>query len=966
MKYYNNTKFTLALLTSALITMACTPGDGSSDQQFTLTEIEAQTTNIDSDISLSTVTSPNVALNECSASNLPEGLSVAVSSDTMGCSITGSPTETSDNQMVAITGYSDNFEHTIEFSITIVPDQPFTLSAIDNQTVEITSSISINTTSSPNVSLNECNASNLPNGLSITVSPDSFGCVISGNSLESVTDQTVSITGSSTLNEDTIEFAITITNSLPIVEIPEDATFVFGEEITPLEMLSIGGKNITSCYLANIPDGLSYVVNDDATGCILTGTPEELLEMDARYFALYNSVGVGYDKINYEVIRPNTKPNLSNAGHLEAIQDNTIDDITLVNNDAGGGNLTSCHSEPALPDGLSVTADGDSCTISGASTVLVTDQSYTIVGTNEFGSDGATISITVSRDSARLTLDQDQVKAFLLKWNTVVKADHYSIYEKLGDEESTLLVTVGKDVAEYKRDITTLLDFPEAEYYMETCFDADKEECIVSDTKSSDPKLIKTIGFIKSSNPGIQDQFGSAIELSGDGKTMAVCAPNEESGSTGINGDQTDNSVDNAGAVYIFVDSGNNDWSQQAYIKSDAPIEDDRFCGRHIYRPWAASSAIALSDDGNTLAVGAVGSETVFVFERTGTTWAQTHKLTASNAGIDEFGRSIDMDAAGTRIIVGANKEDCKGTGINTCDGSDYAAGDGDYNSGAAYLFTKNETTGDWDQTAYIKNNVREYDGWFGYTVAISDDGETLAIGEFFGTHLPATSGQLDSGLVHLYDYKSTSDAWAFTEYVYASNRDDYTRFGTALDLNSDGTAIAIGAFAEDSAESGIGGTITESIVDNNGAGATYVFNRADKFSSWGETVYIKPEKLAIAKAFGISVELSDDGSELFVGAYGDMSTSRGINADNTQLDADSARLYGAVYHYTLDTAVWGLTNYIKAGGSGQIGFGFGMALSNDTSVLAVGAPGESTSNTGINGSSTSQNTNYAGAVFLY
>ena len=340
---------------------------------------------------------------------------------------------------------------------------------------------------------------------------------------------------------------------------------------------------------------------------------------------------------------------------------------------------------------------------------------------------------------------------------------------------------------------------------------------------------------------------------------MAVCAPNEESASTGINGDQSDNSKDNAGAVFVFVDAGDNSWSQQAYIKADAVEEDDRFCGLHFYRPRAALRGLAISDDGNTLAVGASGADKVYVFNRSGTTWSQTQKLTAEYADDgDMFGQSIDMNDDGNRIVVGAPFEDCQDTGINECDG----ANDGE-NSGAAYLFTLNETSNTWEQTLYIKGPTANSNNWFGYSVAMADDGETFAVGEFFGNVLPVSASAYDAGAVYIYNYDDMTETWSEDDdYLFAENRTSYSRFGTAMDFSADGNSLAIGAFAEDRSYIGVEGLTYSEIVDNNGAGAAYVFDRSGKGSDWSQTVYIKPERLSVAKAYGISIELSDDGQQ--------------------------------------------------------------------------------------------------------
>ena len=75
---------------------------------------------------------------------------------------------------------------------------------------------------------------------------------------------------------------------------------------------------------------------------------------------------------------------------------------------------------------------------------------------------------------------------------------------------------------------------------------------------------------------------------------MAVGAGEEASNATGVGGNQADNSAGFSGAVYLFTRSGS-DWSQQAYIKaSNTGISD--FFGQ----------SVALSADGNTMAIGAV------------------------------------------------------------------------------------------------------------------------------------------------------------------------------------------------------------------------------------------------------------------------------------------------------------------------------------------------------------------------
>ncbi|MCP4446024.1 MAG: hypothetical protein GY811_11860 [Myxococcales bacterium] len=58
--------------------------------------------------------------------------------------------------------------------------------------------------------------------------------------------------------------------------------------------------------------------------------------------------------------------------------------------------------------------------------------------------------------------------------------------------------------------------------------------------------------YIKASNTGAGDSLGRAVSLSADGDTLAAGSRYESSSSTGIGGDQGDNSVDNAGAIHLY------------------------------------------------------------------------------------------------------------------------------------------------------------------------------------------------------------------------------------------------------------------------------------------------------------------------------------------------------------------------------------------------------------------------------
>ena len=285
----------------------------------------------------------------------------------------------------------------------------------------------------------------------------------------------------------------------------------------------------------------------------------------------------------------------------------------------------------------------------------------------------------------------------------------------------------------------------------------------------SNPSSVNdAIGYIKASNTDANDRFGRSISLSADGNTLAVSAIYEASNATGIDGDQTNGDARNSGAVYIFIRSADNTWMQQAYIKASNTDAGDRF-GRPI----------SLSADGNTLAVGAWGE--------------------ASNA-----------------------------TGINGDQNNDGAT-----DSGAVYIFTRSADS--WMQQAYIKASNTDAGDRFGYSISLSADGNSLAVGAY-----GEDSSANESGAAYIFT-RSADNSWSQQAYIKASNADEKDYFGTTVFLSADGNTLAVGATGEDSNATGINGDQNN---DNgtNSSGAAYIFTRSAD-NSWSQQAYIKSFK---------------------------------------------------------------------------------------------------------------------------
>lgn len=78
------------------------------------------------------------------------------------------------------------------------------------------------------------------------------------------------------------------------------------------------------------------------------------------------------------------------------------------------------------------------------------------------------------------------------------------------------------------------------------------------------------------------------------GNVPAVSALRKSSSATGINGDQADNSLFEAGAAYVFTRDAGGVWTQDLYVKGPAIDAEDEF-----------GSGIDVFGDGGTIAVGA-------------------------------------------------------------------------------------------------------------------------------------------------------------------------------------------------------------------------------------------------------------------------------------------------------------------------------------------------------------------------
>ncbi|TWG39154.1 hypothetical protein ATF69_1022 [Acidovorax delafieldii] len=424
----------------------------------------------------------------------------------------------------------------------------------------------------------------------------------------------------------------------------------------------------------------------------------------------------------------------------------------------------------------------------------------------------------------------------------------------------------------------------------------------------------------------------------------------------------------------------------------------------------AYENTIALSADGLTLAVGSpregssgdlAGAGAVYVFSRSQSgigmpapAWGLRARLEGSSpAAKMAFGASLALSANGHTLAVGAPEERSNARGING-DATNRDA----YGAGAAYIFTDNGST--WIQRAYIKarNTAAKVETCsrgditgtavfpctpqhFGFSVALSADGNLLAVGApeegaNFTTNPwgGVNSGALSymgetifgggAGAVHTFT-RNKDGAWVEQAHLPGSGADaSLVRFGAVVALSSDGTVLAANTDKNVSVLTQLGDTwsapaqVWRVPVTSWGQGSHNPFAMSRDGStlavldrSAGPDIQLRtftrtgdvwtqqpalPVKMA-DQGFSnnVMLSLSADGRTLALGDFNEASNASGINGNPNN---EALPLAGSVNVYRRDGTTWGHRAYLKAPQSETLArFGASVALSSDARTLAVG-----------------------------
>jgi hypothetical protein len=258
------------------------------------------------------------------------------------------------------------------------------------------------------------------------------------------------------------------------------------------------------------------------------------------------------------------------------------------------------------------------------------------------------------------------------------------------------------------------------------------------------------------------DLSGSSVAISSDGSRVAI-------GAYGNDGAVADSGV---GHVRVY------DWNGSSWTQVGADIDGE------AANDWSGEMSIAMSSSGSRVAIGAPrndgnGPESghVRVYDLIGATWTQVGADIDGEAADDRAGTSVAMSSNGSRIVIGAPRNDGAGS-----------------NAGHVRVYDLVGAT--WTQVGADIDGEAAGDR-AGTSVAMSSSGSRIAIGASNNDGAGSNAGH-----VRVYDLVGTTWTQVGAD-IDGEAADDLS--GGAVAMSSNGFRVAIGAILNDSIESNAG-----------------------------------------------------------------------------------------------------------------------------------------------------------------
>lgn len=556
-------------------------------------------------------------------------------------------------------------------------------------------------------------------------------------------------------------------------------------------------------------------------------------------------------------------------------------------------------------------------------------------------------------------------KRYDLSWRPVAGATGYALYEDpdgAGPQPEVEVVRVsGGQTNALSFDLPSLLTRVNATYRLRACGASDCGAYSAAIT----PDLVRAIGYFKASNPEPRDYFGGAVVLSADGQTLAVSAWAERSFASGINGDETNNQLEQAGAVYVFRHRADG-WRQEAYVKPNHPLSVPKPVTGDPVGMWFGAS-LALSADGGVLVVGAPNQSStgldisgqrvedptsprkgaVYVFARQDGVWGQQALLkTDDKTPGSDWGRSVSLSADGRTLASCSRPE---GTWPSYVNEGEVRPAPG-FARGAAVIY---RFDGQWIKEQQLTVPSTFAGATFCQQLSLSGDGNTLAANAAgIDNPVGADGNQVYPERLNTVIFTRSGGAW--------SQQASLAHFANNFALSYDGSTLVLGT------------AIRQNLPQiARSHAAAYVFTRNVNAWSGPELVQATSALFDVVGASvpDSSVAVSSDGNTLVMGSPMEASRATGLDGDPASVSEGDR---GAAYLFKRQNGAWTQVRYIKPSKTELWGsFGLSLSLSGDGQTLAVGDPRESGTAAGVQGDQTAGgvpagDSRPIGAVYLY
>lgn len=479
----------------------------------------------------------------------------------------------------------------------------------------------------------------------------------------------------------------------------------------------------------------------------------------------------------------------------------------------------------------------------------------------------------------QVTVGAGQIKQLRFDFDIIPRSNYYELWFKSnpGSPEVKFFESVPWHPYFVNNVSAHLLDWEQARYRVTAC---NPSGCSSTAPIAVGNLRKDVVGKFKAVHPFAGALFGRTVTVSEDGLTAAVLAPGDTEGAGDFQ----------PSTIYLYTRTAAG-WRLQKRLQLNSYIE--------------GGFALALSADGNTLAVGAENEKqrediesrgAVLVYVRSGTTWTRQASIEVAVGFDGTFAEYVDIDDAGNTLVLGMNHEGVRiytrANGIWRYTGH-LQDPPGDYYDGVACTHAvlsgdgraavrscnlgelKDETqvevfaAPDWKRRdLLVYPGLQSPDYTRPYSTTVDRTGDVIAFGFL----------QYGGSGAHVDVYRRGSTGYERSARLspgawYSQTADTRSAFGAKVELSSDAQVLAVVDFTDTGAGSGplkpplAAGTVT--------TGAVYIYDR--RGTGWALRRVVKPNNPAAAgttSEFAASMALGDKGRLMLVGEPSDQGKS--------------------------------------------------------------------------------------------